>query len=116
MLLVVRTLLIILFTINTAGSIAVNLLTISLVSVTVLQANFNGAHKKQPHNFLESFFSLQLVVFSVALLYIKIRSNGGASITAVMDSTPHLVFMVFKDVSTSQNIGGGGEHEDLGQK
>ena len=48
MLLVVRTLLIILFTINTAGSIEVNLLTISLVSVTLLLANSNGAYKKWP--------------------------------------------------------------------
>ena len=84
MLLVVRTLLMILFTINAAGSIEINLLITLVVSCILLLANFNGVYKKWPYNFLESFFYLQLVVFSGAALY-TISTNGG--ITAVVGTS-----------------------------
>ena len=89
MLLAVRTLLIILFTINTAGALEVNLLTILVVSCTILVANSNGAYKKWPYNFLESFFYLQLAVFAGAAFY------TGSSTTAVADTSIGLSSTVF---------------------
>ena len=92
MLLVVRTLLIILFTINTAGSIEYNLLITLVVSCILLLANTNGAYKKWPCNYLESFFYLQLVVFAGAALYTRSTNSG---ITAVADTSIGLSLTVF---------------------
>ena len=64
MLLVARTLLLILFTTNTEASIEFSSLIILVVSGFLLLANTNGAYKKLACNFLESFFYLQLVVFT----------------------------------------------------
>ena len=94
MLLVVRTLLIILFTINTAGSIEVNLLITSVVSCTLLLANSNGVYKKWPYNFVESFFYLQLAVFAGAALYSR-STNVNGGITAVADTSIGLSLTVF---------------------
>jgi hypothetical protein len=92
MLLVVRTLLIILFTANTAASIDLNSLIILVVSCTLLLANTNGAYKNSICNYLESFFYLQLVVFSGGVLYA--RHNHG-SITAVSDTSFGLTLCTF---------------------
>ena len=89
MLLIVRMLLIILFTVNTAGSIEVNLLIMLVVSCILLLANSNGVYKKWP---LESFFYLQLAVFSGAALYTR-STNGG--ITVVADTSIGLSLTVF---------------------
>ena len=64
MLLVTRTLLIILFTINTAGSADVNLLIVLVVSFSLAVANSNGVYRNWAYNYLESFFYLQLGVFA----------------------------------------------------
>ena len=92
MLLVTRTLLIILFTANTAGSVELDLLIISVVSSTLLLANSNGVYKKWPYNYLESFFYLQLVVFSAGVAYAKL-TNG--SIAAVADTSFGSTLAVF---------------------
>ena len=92
MLLVVRTLLIILFTINTAGSVDINLLIISVVSFALLMAHSNGTYKKGPYNYLESFFYLQLGVFAVALSY---ANSHDGSITAVADTSFGLTLAIF---------------------
>ena len=91
MLLVVRTLLIILFTINTAGSVDVNLLIISVVSFALLMAHSNGTYKKWPYNYLESFFYLQLGVFAIGVIYA--RHNSG-SITAAADTSLWLTLII----------------------
>ena len=69
MLLLVRTLLIILFTINYDRLVDVKLLIISVVSCALLIAQSNGIYKKWPCNFLEAFFYGQLIVFSVGATY-----------------------------------------------
>ena len=94
MLLVVRTLLIILFTINTAGSIEVNLLITLVVSCILLLANSNGVYKKWPYNSVESFFYLQLVVFAGAAFYTR-STNINSGITAVADTSIGLSLTVF---------------------
>ena len=93
MLLVVRSLLIILFTINTAGSVDINLLIISMVSFALLMAHSNGTYNKWPYNYLESFFYLQLGVFAVALAYIRLSNDG--SVTAVADTSFSLTLAIF---------------------
>jgi hypothetical protein len=92
MLLVVRTLLIILFTANTTASVDLNSLIILVVSCTLLLANTNGAYKNSICNYLESFFYLQLVVFSGGVLYA--RHNHG-SIKAVSDTSFGLTLGIF---------------------
>ena len=92
MLLVTRTLLIILFTANTAGSVELDLLIISVVSSTLLLASSNGVYKKWPYNYLESFFYLQLIVFAAGVAYAKL-TNG--SIAAVVDTSFGSTLAVF---------------------
>ena len=92
MLLVVRTLPIVLFTINTTGSSEVNLLIVLVISCTLLLANSNSLYKKWPYNFLESFFYLQLAVFAGAAFYI---GSTDGSITAVADTSIGLSLTVF---------------------
>ena len=92
MLLVVRTLLIVLFTINTAGSSEVNLLIVLVISCTLLLAISNSLYKKWPYNFLESFFYLQLAVFAGAAFYI---GSTDGSVTAVADTSIGLSLTVF---------------------
>ncbi len=94
MLLVVRTLLIVLFTANTAGSTEVNLLIISVVSCTLLLANSNGAYEKWPYNFLESFFYLQLAVFAGAAFYTRSADING-DIKVIADTSISLSIAVF---------------------
>ena len=94
MLLLVRTLLIILFTINYAASVEVNLLIISVVSCALLIAQSNGIlYKKWPSNFLESFFYGQLIVFSVGTVYA--RHSDFKNITIVADISIALTLLVF---------------------
>ena len=92
MLLVARTLLLILFTANTEASIDFSSLVVLVVSVSLLLANTNGAYKKLPCNFLESFFYLQLVVFAGSLLYVN---NNHGNITAVAGTSFGLSLVVF---------------------
>ena len=92
MLLVARTLLLILFTTNTEASIEFSSLIILVVSGFLLLANTNGAYKKLACNFLESFFYLQLVVFTGSLLYLN---NNHGNITAVADTSFGLSLIVF---------------------
>ena len=92
MLLVARTLLLILFTTNTEASIEFSSLIILVVSGFLLLANSNGAYKKLPCNFLESFFYLQLVVFAGSLLYVN---NNHGNIKALTDTSFGLSLVVF---------------------
>ena len=93
MLLLVRTLLIILFTINYAASVEVNLLIISVVSCALLIAQSNGIYKKWPCNFLEAFFYGQLIVFSVGTVYA--RHSNIKNIMIVADTSIALTLLVF---------------------
>ena len=92
LLLVARTLLLILFTTNTEASIDFSSLVVLFASVSLLLANTNGAYKKLPCNFLESFFYLQLVVFAGSLLYVN---NNHGNITGVADTSFGLSLVVF---------------------
>jgi predicted outer membrane repeat protein len=93
MLLFVRTLLIILFTINgTGGSVGVNMLVILVVSFSLALANTNGVYKKWPYNYLDSFFYLQLGVFAGGVLYAQ---HYGGNITAVVDTSLGLTLLTF---------------------
>ena len=92
MLLVIRMLLIVLFTTNTAGSIDINLLIISTVSCFLLIASANSIYKKWPCNFMESFFYVQLVVYAVGVFYA--RHNHG-SVEAVTDTSIGLTLLFF---------------------
>ena len=91
MLLVTRTLLIILFTINTTGSADVNLLIVLVVSFSLAVANSNGVYRNWAYNYLESFFYLQLGVFAGSVLYA--RHNHG-SVTTVADTSIGITLVI----------------------
>ena len=92
MLLLVRTLLVILFTVNYAGSVEVNLLIISVVSCALVIAQSNGIYKKWPCNFLEAFFYAQLIVFSVSAIYTRYNNYD---VAIVADTSIALTLIVF---------------------
>ena len=90
MLLVVRTILIVAFTINIAGSIEFDLLVILVVSSVLAWAHSNAICKKSPHNYLEAYFYLQLVISAASMLYAKC-SNGNTVAIAYMSIGMSLV-------------------------
>ena len=92
MLLLVRTLLIILFTVNPTGSADVNLLVTVLVALALLMGHSNATYKKWPLNYLESFFYLQLGVFAAGIAY---AWHNHGNITAVADTSFGLTLVVF---------------------
>ena len=92
MLLVVRTILIVLFTINIAGSIEFDLLVILVMSSALAWAHSNAICKKWPHNYLEAFFHLQLVIFAASMSYA--RCNHG-NIMAVAYTSIGMSLVVF---------------------
>ena len=89
MLLLVRTLLIILFTVN---YVEINLLIISVVSCALLITQSNGIYKKWPCNFLEAFFYAQLIVFSVSAIYTRYNNYN---VAIVADTSIALTLIVF---------------------
>ena len=93
MLLLVRTLLILLFTINYDRLVDVKLLIISVVSCALLMAQSNSIYKKWPCNFLEAFFYGQLIVFSVGATYAW--NNNFKNIVIVADTSIALTLIVF---------------------
>ena len=92
MLLVVRTILIVVFTANIAGSIEFDLLVILVVSSVLAWAHSNAICKKWPHNYLEAFFHLQLMIFAASMFYS--RCNHG-NIVAVVYSSIGMCLIVF---------------------
>ena len=92
MLLLVRTLLIILFTINYAGSVEINMLIILVVSSALLIAQSNSIYKKWPCNFLEAFFYAQLIVFAAGVLY---AMHNNRNVTIVADTSIGATVIVF---------------------
>ena len=92
MLLVVRTVLIVLFTVNVAGSIEFDLLVILVVSSALAWTHSNAICNKWPHNYLEAFFHLQLAVFAASMFYA--RCNHG-NIMAVAYTSIGLSLAVF---------------------
>ena len=92
MLLVVRTLLIIFFTINILGSVETSLLIILIVAFVLAVANSNGIYKKWLYNYLESFFYLQLGVFAGCAAYVR-RDHGSSR--AVADTSIGVALLVF---------------------
>ena len=96
MLLVVRTLLIVLFTFNTEASVDLNLLVISIVSIVLLMAHSNGIYKGWPYNYLESFFYLQLGILAAALAYARHDQNhSNKTIATIANTSIGLTLMVF---------------------
>ena len=92
MLLVVRTVLIVLFTVNIAGSVEFDLLVILVASSALAWAHSNVICKKWRYNYLEAFFHLQLVIFAVSMFYA--RCNHG-NIVAVAYTSIGMSLTVF---------------------
>jgi predicted outer membrane repeat protein len=99
MLLLVRTLLLVLFTLSSyAGSraVEVNLLIVSVVSSVLLIAQSNGIYKKWHRNYLEAFFCAQLIVFAMGAVYVQ---HNQGSIVAVANVSFGLSVIAFLGVS-----------------
>ena len=95
-LLIIRTLLIIAFTLNITGLPDLNLLIILAMSLLLLMASSHGIYNKWQYNILESFFYLQLGVLAGGLLYA--RHNNG-SVKAMANFSMGLTLVVFSGLT-----------------
>ena len=93
MLLVVRTVLIVIFTVNIAGSIEFDLLVILVASSALAWAHSNAICKKWPYNYLEAFFYLQLVIFAASMLYAKFSNGNTVAIAYTSIGMSLVVFL-----------------------
>ena len=94
LLLVTRTLLIILFSINITGSPDFNYFVILIISLTLLFFSTRGIYSKWPCDVLEAFFYLQLGIFSGGTIYAS-HNSGNVSFPAIFSfATTLLVFLV----------------------
>ena len=93
MLLVVRTVLIVLFTINIAGSIEFDLLVILVVSSVLAWAHSNPICKKWPYNYLEALYHLQLVIFAASMLYVRCNHGNTVVVTYTSIGMSLVVFL-----------------------
>ena len=94
LLLVIRTVLIILFSFNTTGSPDFNHMVTLIVSLALLWCSTRGIYKKWPCDFLEAFFYAQLGIFSGVTMY-ALHNNGNVSILHSFSfATTLLVFLL----------------------
>ena len=93
LLLVIRTVLIILFSFNITGSPDFNHIVTLLVSLALLWFSTRGIYRKWPCDFLEAFFYAQLGIFSGVTIYAL--HNGNVSILSSFSfATTLLVFLL----------------------
>ena len=91
MLLLVRTLLIAIFSIKYTGSVETTMLIIIAVSGALLIAQSNGIYKKWPCNFLEAFFYVQLIAFAAGIVY---AMHNNLNVTIVADTSIGVTMIV----------------------
>ena len=97
LLLTTRTVLIILLSTNISDSPDFSLFVIGTTSSLLLlvMGSSGGVYKKWPHNLLESFFHLQLVVFAVGIMYASYSGAGNIAAVAYFSYASSLfVFLV----------------------
>ena len=94
MLLVVRTVLIVVFTVNIAGSIEFDLLVILVVSSVLAWCHSNIICKKWPYNYLEAFFHLQLVILASSMFYVKCSNGNTVAIAYTSIGMSFVVFLI----------------------
>lgn len=94
LLLVVRTSLIILFSLNITDSPNLNNFAILIVSLVLLMimAGSRGIYKKWSYDVLEAFFYLQLGVFASGMMY---ASHNSAYLPVAVDVSVGMVLLVF---------------------
>ena len=88
MLLLVRTLLIAIFS---TGSVEITMLIIIAVSGALLIAQSNGIYKKWPCNFLEAFFYVQLIAFAAGIVN---AMHNNLNVTIVADTSIGVTMIV----------------------
>ena len=94
LLLVIRTVLIILFSLNITGSPDFNHIVTLIVSLALLWFSTRGIYRKWPCDFLEAFFYAQLGIFSGVTIY-ALHNNGNVSILSSFSfATTLLVFLL----------------------
>ena len=94
LLLVTRTVLLILFSFNFTGSPNFNYFVILVTSLALLLLSTRRIYKKWPHDILESFFYVQLGIFSGDSIYSSL-SGGNISVLAGFSfGTSFLVFLL----------------------
>ena len=96
MLLLIRSGLFLTFAVNTLGDPSVNLLCITIASLTIafLAWNQGGIYKKWYLNVLESFFILQLGFLSAATYDVRARGGNQAAVIYTFVGTNLVVFTV----------------------
>ena len=94
LLLVTRTLLINLFSINITGSPDFNYFVILIISLALLFFSTRGIYNKWPCDVLEAFFYLQLGIFSGGTIYASHNSGNMSFLANFSFATTLLVFLV----------------------
>ena len=94
LLLVIRTLLIILFSLNIAGLHDFNCFVTLIMSMALLWFSARGIYRKWPYDFLESFFYVQLGVLSGGTLYTSHNDGSVSLLASVSLATTLLVFLL----------------------
>lgn len=94
LLLVTRTVLIILFSFNITGSPIFNYFTILVTSQILMVLSTRGIYKKWPHDFLETFFYVQLGILSGGTIYVSYTKGNTSALSGISFGTSLLVALV----------------------
>ena len=95
LLLAVRAILFLTFSLNSLGDPALNLLAIAstVLAITLLEVGIGGAYKNIQLTLLEHFFLLNLGILSVATLYTRMRNGNQIALTCTSVAITLIAFM-----------------------
>ena len=95
LLLAVRAILFLTFSLNSLGDPALNLLAIAstVLALTLLEVGIGGAYKNIRLTLLEHFFLLNLGILSVATLYTRMRNGNQIALTCTSVAITLIAFM-----------------------
>ena len=94
LLLVTRTVLLIFFSCDITGSPHTNSFIILMTSLTLLMLSTRGIYKKWPYDFLETFFYVQLGIFSGGSIYTSFVGGNISALAGFSCGTSLLVFLL----------------------
>ena len=93
LLLVVRSMLIILFSFNITGSLVFNHFVILVMSLSLLMLSTGGVYAKWQHSALDAFFHVQLGVFSGGTIYISLINGNSSALADFSFGTALFIFL-----------------------
>ena len=118
LLLVTRTLLAVLFSVNITGSPSFNYFVMSVLSLVLLLLSTRGIYKKWPCDVLEAFFYVQLGIFSGGTIYVSLNNADVSVLTDFSFGSTLMVFLCIVGYHAFSSCRGlrcchHGDHEEL---